>query len=86
MNEKRSQETLKLQLLVYQSLKLTILYPIVRLKFQVTAFFDVIETEMGEELYVMLGRIYVLIWEVPLWEILKAYFWIFCYLRQNQSL
>ena len=61
MNEKRSQETLKLQLLVYQSLKLTILYPIVRLKFQATAFFDVIETEMGEELHVMLGRIYVLI-------------------------
>ena len=34
---------------------------IVRLKFQVTAFFDVIGTEMGEELHVMLGRICVLI-------------------------
>ena len=30
----------------------------------------------------MLGRIYVLIWEVLLWEILKGYFLIFCYQRQ----
>ena len=41
--------------------KLTIVYLIVRLQFQVTAFFDMIETEIGEELHVMLGRIYVLI-------------------------
>ena len=34
-----------------------ILYPIVRLKFQVTAVFDAIETEMKEKLHVMLGRI-----------------------------
>ena len=39
----------------------TVLYLTMRLKFQVTAFFDVIETEVGEELHVMLGRIYVLI-------------------------
>ena len=41
--------------------KLTILYLIVRWKFQDAAFFDVIKTETGEELHVMLGRIYVLI-------------------------
>ena len=29
---------------------------------------------MGEELHVMLARICVLIWEVPLWEIFKAFF------------
>ena len=57
--------------------KLAILYLIVRLKLQVTAFFDVIEIEMGEELHVMLGRIYGNI---------EGYFLISCYLRQNQSL
>ena len=35
---------------------MTILYLIVRLKFQVTAFFHVIKTEIVEELHVMLGR------------------------------
>ena len=65
-----------------QSLKLTVLYPIVRLNLQVTAFFDVLTAEMGVEFHVMFvfGRIYVLIWQVPLWKILKAYFWIFFYL------
>ena len=46
---------------ITESNKLTILYPIVKLKFQVTAFFDVIKTEMGKELHVMLGKIFVLI-------------------------
>ena len=37
---------------------MTILYPTVRLKFQVTEIVDVIGTEMGEEFYVILGRIF----------------------------
>ena len=32
-----------------------------------------IKTEMEEELHIMLGRISVLIWQMPLYEMLKAY-------------
>ena len=35
-----------------------------KLEFHVTAFSDIIVRNMGEELHLMLGKIYVSIWEI----------------------